>query len=183
MVQKGMAKNRSLIQRHNDRKTIADLHLKGWSKTEIARYLEVAPSTVTRDVEAIQKEWKASAVRDYDLAREEELQKLRLLEKEYWLAWERSQSDKETSITEQLNTAIAQQSGRQKIATRTETKSGEVAYLNGIGKCIAERSKLLGLYLEERPNDGATETLKGYLNYLSNQNATINPDPDHTVCE
>jgi hypothetical protein len=182
-----VAKPRSHIQRSKDRQTAAELYLKGWSKSEIARYLEVAVSTVARDLESIQKQWKLNSVRDFDIAREEEIQKLQLLEREYWDAWERSQQDKQTSISEQLNQALAAAQTapslgkRLKTATRTETKTGEVAYLNGVNKCIEQRCKLLGLHLQEVPSDSANNTLRGYLNYIVNSHETS--DPDHPVCK
>lgn len=72
-----------------------------------------------------------------------------MLEAEYWAGWERSQQGKETSLTEKLATGKDEQGnalGRVKLATRTEQRVGDGAFLNGIQKVIDARCKLLGLY-------------------------------------
>ncbi len=131
---------------------MARLALHGWSQVDIAQYLEIAQSTVSRDLKAIQQQWKESAIRDFDLDRQQELQRLSMLEKEYWGGWERSQQSKETSLTEKLATGrdeAGQTLGRVKLATRSEQKVGDAIFLSGIQKVIDTRCKLLGLYPEE----------------------------------
>ncbi|MBD1825665.1 ArsR family transcriptional regulator [Cyanobacteria bacterium FACHB-DQ100] len=154
---------RPKIQRDRDRATVAELRLKGWTQQQIADYLELDQSTVSRDLKALEEQWKESALRDFDLDRAMELERLRLAEREFWDAWQRSQQSKETSIREQLRNAIADEQGgsiagdgRIKIATRTEQKTGEAVFLNGVIKCIELRSKLLGLYAEGATNLGGS---------------------------
>ena len=140
---------RTKLQRQLDRETVARLTLQGWSQLDIAQFLEVDQSTVSRYLRAIQQQWKESAIRDFDLDRQRELQRLSLLEKEYWAGWQRSQEGKETSVNEKLVTGKDQAGnplGRVKLATRTEQKIGEATFLNGIQKVIDARCKLLGLY-------------------------------------
>lgn len=129
--------------------------LHGWSQVDIAQYLEIAQSTVSRDLKAIQQQWKESAIRDFDLDRQQELQRLSMLEKEYWAGWERSQQSKETSLTEKLATGrdeAGQTLGRVKLATRSEQKVGDAIFLSGIQKVIDTRCKLLGLYPDSNSN-------------------------------
>lgn len=153
---------RPKIQRDRDRATVAELRLKGWTQQQIADYLEVDQSTISRDLRALELQWKESALRDFDLDRAMELERLRLAEREYWQAWERSQQSKETSIREQLRNAVASEEGtiagggRVKIATRTEQKTGEAVFLSGVVKCIELRSKLLGLFPEGAANIGGS---------------------------
>lgn len=147
---------RTKLQRQLDRETVARLTLQGWSQLDIAQFLEIDQSTVSRDLKAIQQQWKESAIRDFDLDRQQELQRLSMLEKEYWKGWERSQQGKETSLTEKLATGKDEAGnplGRVKLATRTEQRIGEPAFLNGIQRVIDARCKLLGLYPTE---DNAT---------------------------
>lgn len=150
---------RPKIQRDRDRATVAELRLKGWSQQQIADYLEVDQSTVSRDLKALEQQWKETALRDFALDRAMTLEKLRLAEKEYWDAWQRSQASKETSVREQLRNAIASQEdgltaggGRVKISTKTEQKTGEAVFLNGVVKCVELQAKLLGLFPEGATN-------------------------------
>ena len=61
--------NRSKIQRDRDRATVAELRLKGWTQQQIADYLEVDQSTISRDLRVLEQQWKESALRDFDLDR------------------------------------------------------------------------------------------------------------------
>lgn len=147
-----MARPRTKIQRESDRTTIANLILKHWTQEEIAAFLEIDQSTVSRDIKVIEQRWRESSIRDFELDRAMELDRIAITEKEYWAAWQRSCEQKETSIREQLRNAIATVegevaagSGRVKSVTRLERRDGDVAFLNGILKCIELRSQILGL--------------------------------------
>jgi len=48
---------------------------------------EVDQSTVSRDLKAIQRQWKESAIRDFDLIGNRNYSGLSMLEREYW--WHR----------------------------------------------------------------------------------------------
>lgn len=160
-----MAKNRSKIQQQLDRAAIAELTLKGWNQLEIAQHLEIDQSTVSRDLKALQAEWKASALRDFDTDKSTELESLQRLKKEYWSGWERSQKAKETSLSEELS-AIS--GGRQKTATRTEQRNGDPAFLNGLVKIVELEAKLLGLFPSEKnPGNSAIALTDGQLDTLA----------------
>lgn len=153
---------RTKVQRELDRQTVAKLALQGWHQVNIAQFLELHQSTVSRDIKAIQQQWKESAIRDFDLDRQEELQRLSMLEKEYWAGWERSQQSKEVSLSERLATGKDEAGnpiGRVKLATRTEQKVGDAAFLSGIQKVIDTRCKLLGLYSDS--TSGVATNLTG----------------------
>lgn len=180
-----MAKPRSKNQRESDREAIAKLALQGWTQPAIARYLEINQSTVCRDLEAIRRQWRESALQNFDQLRGQQLSELELVKQELWAAWEQSKQDQQTTVEEQVNSpdsggqskAIA----RIKNQVRTVTKPGDVAYLSGVVSSIKEVSKLLGLYPEEsKPETTEAEaTLKGYLQYLEVQNDNLKPaNPD-----
>ena len=162
---------RSRVQRDLDRQTVAQLTLKGWSQMQIAQHLEVNHSTVSRDLAVIRKEWKESAVRDFDVDRQQELQRLALAEKEFWQAWERSQEGKEISSLEKLvlgKDDAGQPLGRVKQATRTEQRTGDAQFLNGVVKCVEVRSKLLGLFPSEKTTgSGAIAFTDNQVNVLA----------------
>jgi DNA-binding NarL/FixJ family response regulator len=69
------------------RQRVADLYIQGWTQVAIAGELRVAQSTVSSDLKRIQQAWRESSIRDFDLARELELQKLIRIEREAWSAW------------------------------------------------------------------------------------------------
>ncbi|MEP0915325.1 hypothetical protein NC981_00715 [Leptolyngbya sp. DQ-M1] len=176
---------RSKIQRDRDRATVAELRLKGWTQQQIADYLELDQSTVSRDLKSLERHWQESSLRDFDAERGMQRDRLDLLEREYWQAWERSQESKETSIREQLRNAIASEEGgsiagdgRVKIATRTEQKTGDPQFLNGVAKVITERSKLLGLYPDGHRDRSAEDNLKNYLQYLSEKQDKPDASPN-----
>ncbi|MBD1842482.1 helix-turn-helix domain-containing protein [Cyanobacteria bacterium FACHB-63] len=180
-----MGRPRKKVQRDRDRASIAELRLKGWSQQRIAEYLEVDQSTVSRDLVALERQWKESSLRDFDAERGMQLEKLDLLEREYWDAWERSQASKESTISEQLRNAAVNDDGspiasggRVRQMTRTEQKIGDPQFLSGVLKCIGERSKLLGLYLDTKGDRTAEDTLKGYLNYLATSPTEQNASHD-----
>jgi hypothetical protein len=120
------------------RQQVAELYLKGWSQPAIAQELNVAQSTVNSDIRAVEQEWIASGVRDFDLARELELQKLKMLERESWDAWKRSQKPAQSA------TVTGEGTGNN---TRKNIKNqvGDPRFLDQINRCIAQRRTLLGL--------------------------------------
>jgi hypothetical protein len=133
----GRTKNETAaIERHRAR--VADLYIQGWMQAEIARNVGVSQPTVSTDIKAIQKQWRASAIRDFDVLRERELQKLDRLEREAWSAWERSQKPSQEAVVSTDGTT-------QKTLKRVAEQTGDVRFLGQIHKCIASRRALLGL--------------------------------------
>jgi len=154
--------------------------LKGWNQQRIADFLELDKSGICRELKKIKTEWKAATIEDHNLYIQQELRRLAMLEAEYWAAWERSQQSKESSLNERLATGkdeSGQALGRVKLATRTEQRIGEAAFLNGILNCLKERAKLLGLYPEEA-TAGQSITLSdgqlGVLGQLMGENHVSN---------
>lgn len=126
-------KNRrhAIIDRRHE---VSELYLQGWTQTSIAAELRVTQSTVSDDIRAIQNEWRASGIRNFDLIREVELRKLDRLEREAWAAWERSQKPAESEVISGDRTSKS-----------LRNQVGDPRYLEQIGKCIAQRRTLLGL--------------------------------------
>ena len=121
------------------RRNVADLYLQGYAQVKIAQRLGISQSTVSNDIQAIQKEWRKSAIRDFDILRERELKKLDRIESESWEAWFRSQKPAQSATI----TSNGQQS--QKTQKRLEDQYGDPRYLSEIRACIASRRALLGL--------------------------------------
>jgi len=117
---------------------VGDLHLRGWSQTSIAQELSVAQSTISHDLKAIHREWRKAAVRDFDLAREIELRKLQRLEREAWVAWEKSQKPAQEAT-------VSSDGTNQRTIKKVAEQTGDVRYLEIVHKCVASRRALLGL--------------------------------------
>jgi transcriptional regulator with XRE-family HTH domain len=79
---------------------VAELHKKGWSQAAIADRLKVTQPTVSSDLKKIRAEWLRSTVRDFDLARAQELQKIELIEREAHAGWDRSQKPAQSAVIE-----------------------------------------------------------------------------------
>lgn len=132
------------MTKSNDRQAIAQRsadvamrYLHGETQNTIAAALDVDQATISRDLAAVRKAWLDSAIRDFDAARAIELAKIDEVEREYWLAWERSQKDKEIAYQEQ--------SDKKKVGLRRESQVGNPAFLDGVLRCIEKRCAILGL--------------------------------------
>jgi hypothetical protein len=117
---------------------VAELYLQCWTQAEIAAHLGVHQSTVSNDLTVLEHEWRESAIRDFDLARAEELKKLERIEREAWAAWEQSKKPAQSAV---MNGEGGAQTARKTIKNR----HGDPRMMEIVIKCSAERSALLGL--------------------------------------
>lgn len=125
------------------RQRVADLYIQGWTQMAIAAELGIAQATVSMDLKRVQQAWRESSIRDFDLAREVELQKLIRIEREAWAAWERSQKPAQEARVKEGN------------ATKTvKTRSGDARFLEIVLRCIVGRRELLALDLMENAAHG-----------------------------
>ena len=120
------------------RKEVAELYVQGWTQTQIAEKLNVTQACVCIDLQKLQKEWRESRIRDFDTARELEIQKLDRLEREAWAAWERSQKPSQSAEfkDDAVNTPTKK---------RVKNQNGDPRFLVVVHQCIASRRALLGL--------------------------------------
>ncbi|WP_197530578.1 helix-turn-helix domain-containing protein [Bythopirellula polymerisocia] len=133
------------------REHVADLYLQGWTQCAIADEVGVGQPTISSDLQRIQKQWRESAVRDFDLAREVEIQKIDRIEREAWGAWERSKKPSQTAIT-------TDETHQRKTRRHVKNQYGDPRFLEQVNKCIASRRALLGLDAPSRmeiETDGA----------------------------
>ncbi len=107
------------------------------SQTAIAEQLGVAQSTICEDLRAIEKEWRESTIRDFELSRRIELRKLERIEREAWYGWDRSQKPAQS--------ADIPGDDLQPSRKRVKNQYGDPRFLDQIHKCIAGRRALLGL--------------------------------------
>ena len=136
-----MSKRRDSAQLERDRRRIAEMYLRGALQVDIAEELHIDQSTVSRDLKALQDEWRASALIDINEAKARELAKIDALEREYWDAWQESKHDAETWTSETKE-------GHQPYTKESKTAKGQVgdaSFLAGVMSCITKRCQILGL--------------------------------------
>lgn len=135
-------KHRSLSQVERDKRRISEMYLRGELQADIAAELKLSQSTVSNDLAALRDEWKASSLMDFNERRAQELAKTDDLEREYWVAWKRSQADAEKKMKKAIQYPIGIRKEQQE---NTETQTGDPRFLNGVQWCINKRCELLGL--------------------------------------
>lgn len=141
--------NKSLEQELNyteRREQVARLYLEGRTQNELAARFGVNQSTISRDLEAIRKQWQEQALRHFDQIKSRELARIDRLEREYWEAWEESKADAETM--KQFGT-MDNEAGKIKAVRAEKTakgQSGNPSFLSGVQWCIEQRLKIFGVY-------------------------------------
>jgi len=150
---------RNRAQRERDLTFVADLYCQGLTHEKICSELnsqrdyKLSRSQITRDVQALLARWRESSLKSVNDLKVRELAKLDNLEGQYWAAWQKSCEDFVSFEENQVNDQVAYKQGgmrptynRIKNRTRNETMIGDSRYLDGVGKCIDTRCKILGLY-------------------------------------
>ena len=135
MPRRPNAKLGILKRRHQ----VTELYLRGHTQMAIAEQMGVAQGTVCADLKAIRELWEESLVRNFDLAREEELKKLAMIESETWAAWERSQKP-----TQEAHVKDNDQAGAVK---KMKSRHGDLRCMDVLLRCNSARRDLLGLDL------------------------------------
>lgn len=127
------------------RQQVAERYLRGEYQSVIAQSVGVDTATVSRDLAAIRAAWLASAIRDFDTAKSQELAKIDEVERAAWGAWERSTQDKEVAVQE-----AGADKKIKRASLRKEGQSGNPAFLSTILTCIERRCAILGLDAPKR---------------------------------
>jgi hypothetical protein len=120
------------------RRQVADMYLKGSTQADIAQQLGVSQMTVSRDLALLEAEWRKASLIEFDRSRVRELQKLELIEREAWGAWQRSQSPASAAVITDGKTG---QHSRKSL----KHQYGDPRFLDQVNKCITQRCILLGL--------------------------------------
>lgn len=154
-TRKGTGPTRSKKQREADFVRLAELYVRGWTQARMGQELGVSQAQISHDLKELHRRWRENTTLDLDDYKQKELAKLDELEREYWQAWERSQSAQETK-RQRKKTGEGWNESLQEMVSRAQC--GDAQYLAGVLKCIEKRSKLLGLDAPDRHehagNDG-----------------------------
>jgi hypothetical protein len=127
------------IELNERRQRVAEMYVQGQTQAAIATEIGVSQATVFNDLTFIQDHWRASALRDFDAARELELQKLDKIEREAWTAWDRSKQPAQSAKVRSGRT------GEEATEKSLQHRVGDPRYLDQVLRCIAARRALLGL--------------------------------------
>jgi len=110
----------------------------------------MSQQTVSRDIAALQKDWLASSLLDFNEAKAQTLAKVDRLEREYWAAWARSCEDAET-VTEKARASKGGEKPDSVEKTRqAKGQAGDPRFLSGVQWCIEQRCKILGIEAPKR---------------------------------
>lgn len=179
------------------------LLLKGWTFTQIAQFQERTPSHVAGDVKAIEKRWRESAVINFNEARQQQLSRIDLMEREAWAAWEGSKTPKTStrhrkrqlpSISSQFmldaEEAAERADGESRPtierveledSERTDYRDPDPRFLQQVAWCIQERNKMMSLYPDKDEGRGAgDEAVRRLVVYLPPEIAQNNQSNGQT---
>src|SRR5215467_12116778 len=98
------------------RQEVAALYLTGKYQTEIARLVGCSQQQVSHDLKAVQQQWLASSIRDFDAVKSEQLAKIDRIERAAWASFERSLQVREITTQE----VIDGETRTQKVTLRKE---------------------------------------------------------------
>lgn len=133
---------------------VARLYLTGHLQTEIAEITGVDQSQISRDLKALHTRWKESALIDFNEAKQRELEKIDLLEVEYWSTWRESKNPRRRqSVVQQRRAGDADTPG-EIVQSRidNENQFGDPRYLAGVQWCVEQRCKILELGVKTNVN-------------------------------
>lgn len=135
---------RTAFQREADLVKIKDAYLRGVPQMEIAEQLGLNQSTVSRDIATIQQRWRQSVLVDVNEAKQRELERIDVLEREYWDAWNDSRGEHQRSTASKAEG----QSSRAQIVKYES--AGDPRFLAGVQWCVEQRCRILGLLAAQK---------------------------------
>ena len=129
-------------QKLSDRALTAEMYLQGHTQVDIAQKVGISTGQVCIDLKIIRDQWAASAILNINEAKNRELARINLIEKEAWVDFYGSREDAEGS--EQT-----EGSGPQGLTSASKIWSkgrlGDHQYLRVVLDCTKQRRAILGL--------------------------------------
>jgi hypothetical protein len=123
------------------RQQVAQMYLAGKYQSEIGQLLGVTQQQISKDLRAVQQQWLASSIRDFDTVRAEQLAKIDRIERASWESFALSLKPREITVQE----AVEGQRPTKKASIRKEGQAGDPRFLQIAQRCIDQRADLLGL--------------------------------------
>ena len=133
------------------RRQVANYAHMGWAPAAIAKHLGIPQGTVSRDLAAMREFWREFPVHDCDKVRLEQLQKIDLIEAEAWSAWQRSQEP-------QRSASLCHGKTGEQSRSSLKHQTGDPRYLREVARCVAQRTKMIGVQPPEAPPPEEVDT-------------------------
>jgi hypothetical protein len=118
------------------------MYLERYSQAEIARTLSVGQATVSRDLEAMRREWMADKDTAIDLVITRELASIDKLERECWQAWQQSRKQRRIDTVKSIEGG-GKDKGKKEAAIRTEDRDGNPEFPRVIERLKRLRGEIL----------------------------------------
>jgi hypothetical protein len=150
------ATKRTELEILRDRKLISDLYIKGWTQEQIGAELKISRDMVQYDLARIREDWQASAVYNFDEAKQKALAELANLKRTAWTAWEKSTKGKKK--TKQSTTNDKAGGGSQAAEVVQEESYGDPRFLITIKELVDQECRLLNLYPSTSKTDVVIDT-------------------------
>lgn len=135
-------RDRPPAQRRADRAKIKAWSLHGVPVVEIATRLGLTVRTVRAEIAAISREWAEGAIRDFNTALTQQLERIDLIEREAYEGLLRATEPGTTMTTTVTRTAKGTVTSTTK---RTVSRTRASTYLARMAKCVEQRWKILGM--------------------------------------
>ena len=148
-MHKVSAPKRTDFEREAQLVEIKDAYLRGDTQMSIAERLGLSQSQISRDLAKIQRRWRESSLVDINEAKQRELERIDVLEREYWQAWENSKGEQQRSTASKMGDVNRAQ------IVKYES-SGDPRFLAGVQWCVEQRCKILGLLAAVKQDINAT---------------------------
>jgi hypothetical protein len=168
------------------RRRVAHLYMAGKAQCEIAAELNCSQPTVSLDLAALQKEWLASGLRDFDAIKSEQLAKIDLVEQEALGAWRRSCEDAESRTVKVEKGRVYAKKGENEelpaddaeklvvvkrlVERSRKGQTGNPAFLTQIQWCVETRLRLINAFEADNKGKG------GQVNVINWGDMTTRPD-------
>jgi len=164
-----MAKRkRTAAQMSLDLVEIETLSLQGKTLHQIAKTIsadrdyDLSPQQIQYDMKKLKAIWEKESAAEISIEKGKALAEIRILQREYWVAWKDSCKDAETIRQEAADKEV------QKVVKTAKGQSGDPRFLAGIQWCINKRCQILGLDAPKKIDHSGELQVKGY--------AEVSPD-------
>jgi hypothetical protein len=172
-------KTKSAEQLLERRKTVSTLYLQCLSLAEIGKQLGVSAVTVYKDLCWCREQWRTCITDNMELLRQRELGRIDHLELEYYKGFQRSQRvrvvDKRRSGNKGGDGGAYDEQSQER-----ERQPGDTRWLDGVGKCIEQRRKILGL---DAPSQVQVGGIDNVMSVLQARIARVDSDTKSTTIE
>lgn len=121
---------------------ISVMYLRGMKQYEMAEELKISPATISGAISLLKLEWREKRVENINEMKMKELDRVDLLEREYWVAWELSKKDKVKTVKREGSVGL---NGIDETIESKEGQVGDPRFLQGVQWCVDKRCEILGI--------------------------------------